>query len=142
MPKMVPRASSYQYGAYRPLKAVTKTQPPLSGTVSASALILLLDGMNFQLSTRNFTLDPPTAMLPSNAYIRLSGPKSNATVVSRPCVESAGWLPMLQSRKQPVPYVFLAAPGVKAFWPTKAADWSPKQPVMATPWREVLANVP
>lgn len=40
IPKMVPLASSIQYGAKSPEKAVTKTQPPLSCTLAARSLIL------------------------------------------------------------------------------------------------------
>lgn len=40
IPNMVPLAESIQYGANRPLNAVTKTTPPLSSTVCAKVDIL------------------------------------------------------------------------------------------------------
>ena len=39
-PTIVPRASGFQYGAPRPVKAGTNITPPLSGTLSASCLHL------------------------------------------------------------------------------------------------------
>jgi hypothetical protein len=64
----VPLASSIQYGAKSPLKAVTKTTPPLSGTDSASEVISLDVPAKPRLFMRNFTPAPATAMLPSRAY--------------------------------------------------------------------------
>src|SRR5436309_2633889 len=61
-------------------------------------------------------------------------PKSYATVVKSPYLEITGSVPMLQRRKQPVPYVFFALPGEKAHWPTRAEDWSPRQPVIGAPF--------
>lgn len=54
-------------------------------------------------------------------------------MVNRPCWESTGLSPVTSSRKQPVPYVFFAAPGVKHAWPSVAACWSPSIPVIGTP---------
>ena len=39
---MAPRASAFQYGAPRPVKAGTNITPPASGTLSASACTSLL----------------------------------------------------------------------------------------------------
>ena len=46
-PTMAPRASGFQYGAPRPVKAGTTITPPASGTLSASACTspLALDGV-------------------------------------------------------------------------------------------------
>jgi hypothetical protein len=47
--KIVPRASSIQYGAKRSLNAVTNGQPPLFSTISASTLISLDEPMKPRL---------------------------------------------------------------------------------------------
>ena len=60
-------ASSIQYGANSPLKAVTKTTPPLSGTDSANDVISLDSLTKPRLFMRNLTPAPATAMLPSRA---------------------------------------------------------------------------
>ena len=105
MPKMVPFASSIQYGAKRPLNAVTKTQPPLSSTEEATSLTLALSRKKPRLFIRNLTEDPATAMEPSRAYtggifwLR----KSYATVARRPWLEMTGVSPTLYNRKHPVP---------------------------------------
>ena len=57
---------------------------------------------------------------PSRQYVVLP-PTVQPTVVSSPCVERTGADPVLSSRKQPVPYVFFAAPSSKPAWPNKAA---------------------
>src|ERR1700742_1444668 len=70
------------------------------------------------------------------------GEKSYATVANRPCVEVTGFSPTLYSRKQPVPDVFFERPGWNPFCPTSAADWSPRQPVIGTPFNFVEARTP
>ena len=68
MPNIVPLAESIQYGANRPLNAVTKTTPPLSGTVCAKVDILWDSCAKPRLSIRNLTEEPATAIEPSRAY--------------------------------------------------------------------------
>lgn len=46
-----------------------------------------------------------------------------------------GFSPTLYNRKQPVPYVFFAEPGVNPCWPTNADDWSPRHPAIFTPFK-------
>ena len=41
--------------------------------------------------------------------------------------------PVLTSRNEPVPYVFLASPGSKQVWPNSAACWSPRMPDSGRP---------
>ena len=41
--------------------------------------------------------------------------------------------PVLTSRNEPVPYVFLASPGSKQVWPNIAACWSPRMPDSGRP---------
>lgn len=90
--QIVPRASSIQYGANNPLKAVTNTQPPLSSTVSANSLTFALESIKPRLFCRNLTLEPATPILPSNAYCGTPS-KSYATVESKPCFEITGLEP-------------------------------------------------
>ncbi len=51
-------------------------------------------------------------------------------VVSSRLLEASGAVPVFISRKQPVPYVFLAMPGSKQAWPKSAACWSPAIPAI------------
>ena len=72
-----------------------------------------------------------------------SAPNLKHTVVSRPLVLRTISVPVLSSRKLPVPYVFLASPGAKHTWPAMAACWSPSTPVMGSflpngPWVVVV----
>ena len=50
--------------------------------------------------------------LPSRAYT-VSAPIRQATVASSPPLGAIAVRPVFMSRKQPVPYVFLAIPGSK-----------------------------
>ncbi len=70
--------------------------------------------------------------LPSRAYT-VSAPIRQATVASSPPLEAIAVAPVFMSRKQPVPYVFLAIPGSKQAWPKSAACWSPATPAIGTP---------
>ena len=56
-----------------------------------------------------------------------------ATVVSMPSVGGGHVGPTFNSTKLPVPYVFLAMPGVKQAWPISAACWSPATPEIGMP---------
>jgi hypothetical protein len=63
---MTPRASSRQYGAYRPLNAGTKYTPPLSCESHCSSDDAE-DGINFSCFTSHSTHAPAKGTLPSNA---------------------------------------------------------------------------
>ena len=68
--------------------------------------------MNRSSSRSHWMEAPATKMEPSRAYSTLpSSPQ--AMVVTRPFLEKTGFSPTFIRRKQPVPYVFLASPGVK-----------------------------
>ena len=54
-------------------------------------------------------------------------------VVTRLCFDAHASCPVCMSRKQPVPYVFLASPALKQHCPNSAACWSPATPQMGTP---------
>ena len=53
-------------------------------------------------------------------------------VASSPFCDCWKLPPVFISRKQPVPYVFLAMPSRKQAWPKSAACWSPATPAMGT----------
>jgi hypothetical protein len=71
-------------------------------------------------SRSHCTALPATNALPSSAYVVLP-PMLHATVVSRPCLDGTASLPVLTSKKAPVPYVHLASPGRKHVCPKSAA---------------------
>ena len=101
-PTMAPRASGFQYGAPRPVKAGTNITPPLSGTLSASACTSLLALIAFRPSRSHCTTAPPMKTLPSSANCgRASG--CAALVVIRPFAETSKRAPVCISMKQPVP---------------------------------------
>ena len=54
-------------------------------------------------------------------------------VVSMPSAGAGQVGPTFRSTKLPVPYVFLAIPGVKHAWPIRAACWSPATPEIGMP---------
>ena len=66
-PTMVPRASGFQCGAPRPVKAGTNITPPLSGTLSASCLHLAARLDRRRPSRSHCTTAPPMKTLPSRA---------------------------------------------------------------------------
>ena len=53
-------------------------------------------------------------------------------VVSKPAWDATASVPVCSSRKQPVPYVFLASIG-RQRCPSIAACWSPRQPARSEP---------
>ena len=71
-PTMAPRASAFQYGAPRPVKAGTNITPPASGTVAASPCISLLPVMARRPSRNHCTTAPPMNTLPSSANCGLA----------------------------------------------------------------------
>ena len=73
-------------------------------------------------------------MLPSSAYSSRRCALA-ATVVISLCFDRMNSVPMFCSRKQPVPYVFLASPALQHNCPKSAACWSPAMPAIATPPR-------
>jgi hypothetical protein len=101
-PVIVPRASGFQYGAPRPVKAGTTITPPASGTLSASDCTSVLLLIACRPSRSHCTTAPPTNTLPSIAY---SGRAEScaALVVSKPFDEVWNFSPVCISRKQPVP---------------------------------------
>ena len=64
---MVPRARSFQCGAYSPEKAGTKYTPPLSSASPASFSTSLLLAIIPKLSRSHCTSAPVTAIDPSKA---------------------------------------------------------------------------
>jgi hypothetical protein len=101
-PTIVPRASGFQYGAPRPVKAGTNITPPLSGTLSASLPTSPLAVIARSPSRSHCTTAPPMKTLPSVAYCAGPGPCA-ARVVIRPCPEVSATVPVFISMKQPVP---------------------------------------
>ena len=65
-PQITPRASGRQCGAKRPENAGTITQPPLSGTLAASASISAAVPIMPRLSRSHCTSAPATATEPSS----------------------------------------------------------------------------
>ncbi len=68
-------------------------------------------------------------MLPSSAY-SVRSPMRHATVVSKLFFDAIGFVPVFMSMKHPVPYVFLAMPGLVHACPKSAACWSPAMPAI------------
>ncbi len=66
-PTMAPRASAFQYGAPRPVKAGTNITPPASGTLSARRCTSPLAWMACSPSRSHCTTAPPMKTLPSMA---------------------------------------------------------------------------
>ena len=101
-PTIAPRASAFQYGAPRPVKAGTNITPPASGTLSARACTSPLPWIALSPSRSHCTTAPPMKTLPSSAY---SGVVVGcaAAVVSRPLALDSKRSPVCISMKQPVP---------------------------------------
>ena len=103
MPTIVPRADGSQSGAPSPVNAGTKTTPPESGTVPASASVSAAAPISPSPSRSHCTAAPVTKIAPSRAYVgRPSGP-SQATVDRRPASERTTSSPVLTSTNEPVP---------------------------------------
>ena len=68
--------------------------------------------MNRSSSRSHWMTAPPTKIEPSSAYCTRPF-KPTAIVVTSPCSLSIAVSPVFMSKKQPVPYVFFASPGVK-----------------------------
>ena len=101
-PTMAPRASAFQYGAPRPVKAGTNITPPASGTLSASACTSPLARIACSPSRSHCTTAPPMKTLPSSA--NSCGPGGcAAAVVIRPLPLVRNCAPVCISMKQPVP---------------------------------------
>ena len=101
-PVMVPRASAFQYGAPKPVKAGTIITPPASGTLSASDCTSALPLIALSPSRSHWTTAPPTNTLPSVAYCGWL-PICAALVTSKPFCDGWNLSPVCISRKQPVP---------------------------------------
>ena len=67
IPAMTPRASARQWGAPRPVSAGTKTTPPVSGTLRASASTSFADRMIPSPSRSHCTAAPAMKADPSSA---------------------------------------------------------------------------
>src|SRR5437868_438168 len=76
---------------------------------------------------------PVTKIAPSSAYATVPSDNFQATVVSIPAAGEGHAAPTFNSTKLPVPYVFLAIPGVKQACPNNAACWSPATPEIGIP---------
>ncbi len=101
-PVIVPRAYWSHHGAPMPVSAGTKYTPPLSPTLRASLSTSDDERIMPSPSRSHCTTEPPTKMLPSNAYAVLPA-IFHATVVSRLFFDMTGLSPQFISRKQPVP---------------------------------------
>ena len=87
------------------------------------------ESINFISSRSHWIEAPATNIEPSSAYTTLPS-MPQAIVVTSPFFEDTGISPVFISRKQPVPYVFLASPALKHVWPKSAACWSPAAPAI------------
>ena len=99
-----------QYGAPSPTNAGTRYTPPVSVTDSARRWLSAAVRITPSPSRSHWMAAPAMNTLPSSAYV-IVPPSRHAIVVSNPWREATGASPVLSSRKQPVPYVFLASPG-------------------------------
>src|SRR5205809_2278283 len=80
-------------------------------------------------SRSHCTAAPVTKIDPSSAY-STAEPRPAAMVVIRPDEDMCASGPVFIKTNDPVPYVFLVAPGVKQAWPNNAACWPPAIPEM------------
>ncbi len=92
----------------------------MSATDVASAWLSAALLISPRPSRSHWTAAPAMNTLPSRAYV-VRPPICHAIVVSSPRVDATGAGPVFSRRKQPVPYVFLAAPGWWQAWPNNAA---------------------
>src|ERR1017187_3929168 len=119
-PISIPAACASQWGAPRPTNAGTNTTPPVSGTEAASASTSPDELISLSLSRSHCTTAPPIKILPSSAYSRRFPALAASVVISR-CFERTNSVPTFCSKKQPVPYVFLASPAFQHNCPNSAA---------------------
>src|SRR4029078_10897516 len=138
---MVPRAYGSHHGLPSPANAGTRYTPPLSGTVAANGPISAAEPIRPSPSRSHWMAAPVTNTAPSNAYATVPSASCHATVVNMPSEAGGQVGPTLSRTKLPVPYVFLAMPGVKHAWPISAACWSPATPEIGMP-DSVTPNLP
>src|SRR5438309_11211053 len=99
---VVPRAYGSHQGAPRPVRAGTKTTPPVSGTEAAIGPASDAASMRCRPSRSHWIAAPVMKIDPSNAYASCpDGPQ--AMVVRSPDVDRAGRSPVFMSTKDPVP---------------------------------------
>jgi len=91
--------------------------PTVRARVSISGALVIRPSW----SRNHCTSEPVIAIEPSRAYWAGSPASWYATVLSSPWVERTSSVPVLSSRKLPVPYVHLASPGAKQVCPNRAA---------------------
>src|SRR4026208_1126314 len=133
MPTTVPRAYGSHHGLPRPVDARPRSTAPLSGALAANGPISAAVSMRPSPSRNHWMAAPVTNTAPSNAYATVPSASCHATVVNIPSAAGGHVGPTLSRTKLPVPYVFLAMPGVKHAWPISAACWSPAPPEIGMP---------
>src|SRR5437762_12682942 len=101
-PNSAPRAYWLQCGAPSPTNAGTKTTPPESDTVAASASTSALVVIACRPSRSHCTTAPPTNTEPSRQKVVLPA-FCQPTLVSNLFVDGTGSGPTFSSMKQPVP---------------------------------------
>ena len=106
-PISIPLACGSQCGAPSPTNAGTKTTPPASGTLAASASTSADEPISRRLSRSHCTTAPPIKMLPSSAYssrcLGAGRQRGNQPVLRAHKPRAFRPPSMFCSRKQPVP---------------------------------------